>query len=70
MSREVERDVENLAREMEMEYSLDRAKSARQTRHRDLAYAVISDFATSKEKTRYELVQYLQSAKLPDISQR
>ena len=62
--------MEDLVREMEMEYSLDRAKSARQPPSKGLAYAVISDFAASKGKTRYELAQYLQSAKLPDTSQR
>ena len=70
VSREVERDVEDLVREMEMECSLDRAKSARQPPSRGLAYAVISDFAASKEKTRYELAQHLQSAKLLDTSQK
>ena len=70
MSREVERDVEDLAREMEMEYSLDKAKSARKPPSRGLAHVMISDFAASKEKTRYELAQYLQSAKFLDTSQK
>ena len=70
VSREVEMDVEDLVREMELEYSLDKAKSAQQHPSRGLAYVVISDFAASKEKTRYELARYLQSAKLLDTSQK
>lgn len=70
MSREVERDVEDLVREMEMEYSLDEAKRARQHPSRGLAYSVISEFAASKPKTRYELAQYLKSAQLLDTSQK
>ena len=62
-------DAEVLAREMEMEYSIDEAKEDKK-RHRNLAYSVIYDFADREGGTRYELAKFLRSAKFVDMSQR
>ena len=62
-------DVEVLAREMDMEYSIHEAKEDKK-RHRNLAYSVIYDFADHEGGTRYELAKFLRSAKFVDMSQR
>ena len=69
VSREVKDHVELLAEEMEMEYSLEEAKSSRRPTQ-DLAYSLIADFAESKDGTRSKLVQFLRSANFPDTARR
>ena len=69
VSREVKDHVELLAEEMEMEYSLEEAKSSRRPTQ-DFAYSLIADFAESKDGTRNKLVQFLRSANFPDTARR
>ena len=69
VSREVKDHVELLAIEMEMEYSLEEAKSSRRPTQ-DFAYSLIADFAESKDGTRNKLVQFLRSANFPDTARK
>ena len=59
--------MEVLAREMEMEYSLDEAKESRGPKQ-DIARALIADFA--EEGTRNRLVQHLRSANFHSTAQK
>ena len=61
--------MEDLVKNMEMEFSLEKAKTDR-NRRMELAYTVISDFAASKEGTRYKLAQYLNSARFFDVARK
>ena len=56
-------------KEMEMEYSLEEAKKARDA-SRDLAYAVISDYAEREHGTRYKLAQFLRAVRFVDASRK
>ena len=56
-------------KEMEMEYSLKMAKTARNPRM-GLAYMVISDFTASKEGSRYKLAKFLNSARFFDLARK
>ena len=67
VSQEVKDDVEVLAREMEMEYSLEEAKKSRGPKQ-DIARALIADFA--EEGTRNSLVQHLRSANFHNTAQK
>ena len=69
VSREVRDHVELLAKEMEMEYSLEEAKKCKSP-SQDFAYSLIADFAESKDGTRNKLVQFLRSANFPDTARR
>ena len=69
ISRAIESDVEDLMEEMEMEYSLKRAKTARNPRM-GLAHIVISDFAAEKDGNRYKLAQLLNSAGFFDVAEK
>ena len=55
----------DLVKEMEMEYSCKKAEESSQ----GLADGVISDFAMKEDGTRYQLAQFLESAKFHDLSQ-
>jgi GTPase SAR1 family protein len=65
----IENDVEDLAQEMEMEYSLERARTARNPLL-GFAYTVISDFAASRDGTRYKLAQFLHSTRFFNVAQK
>ena len=67
VSLEVKDDVEVLAREMDMEYSLEEAKKSRGPKQ-DIARALIAEFA--EEGTRNELVQHLRSANFHNTAQK
>ena len=72
ISREIERrenGLEDLVREMEMEYSLEEVKKARDS-GRGLAYAVISDYAVRERGTRYKLAQFLRTVRFVYVSQK
>lgn len=69
VSKEISDDrVEDLVREMEMEYSLEEAKKDRPSQ--GLAYAVISDFVENEDGTRYKLAQFLKSANFVNTSRK
>ena len=64
-----ESGLEELVREMEMEYSLEEAKKARDS-SRGFAYAVISDYAERERGTRYKLAQFLRAVRFVDASRK
>ena len=69
VSQEIKDHVELLAKEMEMEYSLEEAKKCKSP-SQDFAYSLIADFAESKDGTRNKLVQILRSANFSETARR
>ena len=68
MSKEIKSGLQDLVKEMEMEYSLSEAQTARDSDEPE--YLVISDFAERERGTRYQLAEYLRSTRFIVLSQR
>ena len=67
-SRVIASDYEDIAEEMEMQYSLKSVEKEKE--RREPAYAVISDFVEGEGGTRYELAQFLENAGYIDLSRK
>ena len=68
MSKEIKSGLQELVKEMEMEYSLSEAQTARDCD--EPGYLVISDFAKGERGTRYQLAEYLRATRFIVLSQR